>query len=252
MENHGHIQQLEPRQLFAAGPQLIDVHLLGTAIACTGVVVTFNESLDPATASDVAAFSIGAPGVKSSSSDLLSTIFPFAARPKAVVISHRKVRFASADYDDATHSITLVPVAPFKAWRFFRAMRIRGAGVHALKDTLGNPFDGNDDGIGGDDKVITWVFHKGKKIAYTDEDGDKVVLTLKGKGTLFTLQRHFNGRLPMVFIEGGQAGSSVLSGRVIQGKHGDGKTVIEQISGLAAASAPIISDPSFQVLEQFP
>ena len=61
--------------------------------------------------------------------------------------------------------------------------------------TSGNPFDGNGDGTGGDDIVLTWVYHKGKKITIKEQDGDKIILQLKGPGKLFDIQHNFDAAI---------------------------------------------------------
>lgn len=249
-----YIERLESRQLLSGGPQLINVQLLGGAKACTGVVLTFNESLDVARASDVRAYSIGrvrGPS-RGSSSDFLSNFFPFAGRPKSRTIKNGKVQFVQANYNDLTHSVTLLTALPFAAWKYFRAVRIRGTGDFALTDTAGNAFDGNNDGTGGDDTVLTWVYHKGKRIHYRDQDGDIVTLKLKGKGELFSIQHPIGPRLPMLFIEGAVPGSTIVSGAVVQKKTGDGIADIAQLTGFASADVTLLTDQHFRIGTQFP
>src|SRR5690348_8629372 len=103
------IESLESRQLLSATLEVTNVQLLGTAKACTGVVFTFNAALDPTSAQNVAAFSIGRVrhGGGSSSGISLTDFLPFAARPKATAIHNLKVKFVQANYDDSTQSITL-------------------------------------------------------------------------------------------------------------------------------------------------
>ncbi|HEV2687141.1 MAG TPA: hypothetical protein VGV35_01265 [Bryobacteraceae bacterium] len=248
------IENLESRQLLSAGPLLTNVQLLGAAKACTGVVLYFNESLDPATAQNAGAFSIGRIKKKSSSSGLSITDFlPFAGRPKTRVIKNGKVHFVLATYDDSTHSITLTPAAPFAAWKYFRAVRIRGTGPNALLDVAGNPFDGNGDGTGGDDAVITWKYHKGKSISFRDADGDHVTIRLKGKGELFSIQHPHGAPAPMVFISDGVPGSTIVSGKVKQSRHGDGIVDITELSGISSADITLLqSNPQFQLGLEYP
>jgi hypothetical protein len=252
---HAMIENLEARQLLSAGPQVANVQLLGTAKACTGVVFTFNEALDPVAAANASAFSIGRvrKGGNSSSGISLTDFLPFAGRPKATAIHNRKVRFVQATYDDSTHSVTLVAAAPFAAWKYFRAVRIRGTGPNAILDAAGNPFDGNGDGAGGDDAVITWVYHKGKSISYRDADGDHVKLRLKGKGEIFSIQHPHGAPVPMVFVSDGLATSTIISGQVKRAKHGDGITAISQLSGIGSANITLLtSNPSFQIGTLYP
>ena len=121
------VERLEGRQLMAAGPQITNIQLQGTAKACTAIVLTFNEQLDPNKAGDIRAFSIGRVKHPSSDNGLnLGDFLPFLARPLAKVIKNRKVQFSQDIYDDTTNTITLIPNAPFAAWKYFRAVRIRG------------------------------------------------------------------------------------------------------------------------------
>jgi hypothetical protein len=246
------VESLEGRRLMAAGPQVTNIALLGTAKACTGVVLTFNEHLDPARAGDIRAFSIGRVKHPSSSNGLnLTDFLPFLARPLSKVIKARKVQFAQDIYDDTAMTITLIPNGPFAAWKYFRAVRIRGKGDFALTDTAGNPFDGNGDGTGGDDIVLTWVYHKGKKITIKEQDGDKIILQLKGPGKLYDIQHNFDARDPMIFVDSANPAKSILTGRVIQGKHGDGIADIRQISGLSSVQTTLPSNLSFKFGAQF-
>src|SRR6185437_9758714 len=109
------LERLENRHLLSAGPKLAGIELLGSADACTGVVLTFDRSLDPAHATDARAYVVGrTPPSPGSSSSLIGDIFGFAKRVNP--IRHGKVEFASATCDDTSHSVTLVPVSPFKEW----------------------------------------------------------------------------------------------------------------------------------------
>jgi len=247
------IENLESRQLLSAGPLLTNVQLLGTAKACTGVVLTFNEALDPATAQDAAAFSIGRVKHGGSSDGLSLTDFlPFAGRPKSAAIHNHKIKFVLATYDDSTHSITLTPEAPFLAWKYFRAMRIRGTGSDALLDAAGNAYGDTGDGTGGHDSVITWKYHKGKSISFRDADGDHVTLHLTGKGELFSIQHPHGVPSPMVFISGGAVGSTIVSGKVKRSNHGDGVVTLTQLSGISSANVTLLlSNPQFQIMSTY-
>jgi len=230
----------------AAGPQITNIQLEGTAKACTAVVLTFDEQLDPNKAGDIRAFSIGRVKHPSSDNGLnLGDFLPFLARPLSKVIKNRKVQFSQDIYDDTAHTITLIPNGPFAAWKYFRAVRIRGKGEFAITDAAGNPFDGDGNGTGGDDVVLTWVCHKGKKITIKEQDGDKVILKLKGPGKLYDIQHNFNARDPMIFIDSANPTKSILTATITQGKKGDGKADIAQISGLSAVQTTLLSNPAF-------
>src|SRR5690348_16854323 len=123
------IERLESRQLLSGGPVLTGVHLVGSVGAVTSIVLTFNESLDPATAQDPHAYTFGKPLPHSSESGpSLSDFLPFLARPKVRAIKHGKIQFASATYVDSNHSVTLAPYKPINARTFFRVLRVFGTG----------------------------------------------------------------------------------------------------------------------------
>ena len=242
------IESLESRQLLSATLQVTNVQLLGTAKACTGVVFSFNEALDPTSADNVSAFSIGRVRHGGGSGTSLSDFLPYLlARPKATAIHNSKVKFVQATYDDTTYSITLTPAAPFAAWKYFRAVRIRGTTSNALLDASGNPYNG------GKDQVITWIYHKGKHISYRDADGDRVVLTLKGKGELFSIQHPRGVASPMVFISAGVPGSTIVWGKVKKARNGDGIASITELSGISSANITLLqSNAQFQISGEYP
>ena len=57
------IEGLESRVVLSAGPVVTGVELLGRVTAINAVVLTFNESLDPASAQRVASYAFGRPPV---------------------------------------------------------------------------------------------------------------------------------------------------------------------------------------------
>src|SRR5438105_1899894 len=123
---------LEDRRLLsgAPGPVIVGLQLTGSVRAVTGVVVTFNESLDPAAAQDTQAYAFGRMLTKKDDSVGIGDILPFLSRPRVRAVKAGRVQIASAVYDDATHSVTLHPVAPFNANKFFKFFRASGQGTH--------------------------------------------------------------------------------------------------------------------------
>ena len=241
--------------MLSAGPILMDVNLLGNADGCTGVVLTFDRALDPAHATDARSYVVGRiPPSPSDSGNLLGdigNILAFAARPKRQPIRAGKVLFSTANYDPTTHAVTLIPRADFKAWKYFRLLRVRGSGPFALLDAQGNPFDGNADGTGGDDLVLHWHTKKGRAARYNDIDGDHVSLSLHGPGKLFVIERTRNDPFPMIFVEKVQA-NTVLNGKVVQSRSGNGVANIDQLSGISGSAATILNNPQFHVVTVFP
>lgn len=241
------IERLEPRQLLSAGPVLTGVHLVGGVGAVTSLVLTFNESLDPATAQDPHAYTFGKPLPHSSESGpSLSDFLPFLARPKVRAIKNGKIQFASATYDDANHSVTLAPYKPINARTFFRVLRVFGTGAHAVKDLAGNPLDGNSDGVGGDDAVVRWSMKHNARVSYRDGDGDRVNLVLRGRGSIFVFKSHTFFTGAWVFVD--RPGSNTrLSGSVQPGPNGDGKAVIPELQGAGGIQNGLLNNPAFVV-----
>ncbi|MDB5172366.1 MAG: Calx-beta protein [Phycisphaerales bacterium] len=238
-------ERLEDRRLLSGGPRLLGVTLQGSATACTGIVMKFNEALDPTSAQDIHDYSVGRVTQSSSSSDGIPFL-PFLARPKVSPIKNNKVVITSAVYDDATQTVTLVPSAPFKAWKFFRTIRVKGLGSHIVKDVAGNPFDGK--GIGAaSDLVFTYVYHHGKHVSFRDADGDVVHLDLKGPGEIFLIQQPHKNPSPMVFMSGTTSAKSVLTGTVRKAHKGDGTVVLAELQGTNSVQTNLLTNPAFSV-----
>jgi hypothetical protein len=239
------VERLEGRRLFSAGPRLLGVTLQGTATACTGIVMKFNEPLDPTSAQDIRDYSVGRVAQSSSSSGGFPFL-PFLARPKVSPYKNGKVVITSAVYDDATQTVTLVPSGPFKAWKFFRTIRIKGTGAHIVKDVAGNPFDGK--GIGkASDLVFTYVYHHGQHIHFRDGDGDIVHLDLKGPGEIFLIQQPRKNPSPMVFVSGTTLANSVLTGTVRKVHTGNGTVVLAELEGTNSVQTNLLTSPVFSV-----
>ncbi|HWE96341.1 MAG TPA: hypothetical protein VG269_20425 [Tepidisphaeraceae bacterium] len=239
------VERLEDRRLLSAGPRLLGVTLQGSATACTGIVMKFNEALDPTSAQDIHDYSVGRVSQGSSSDSGLSFL-PFLARPKVSPYKNNKVVITSAVYDDATQTVTLIPSAPFKAWKFFRTIRVKGTGKDVVKDVAGNAFDGK--GIGApSDLVFTYVYHHGKHVSFKDSDGDVVHLDLKGPGEIFLIQQPHKNPSPMIFMSGTTAAKSVLTGTVRKTRTGDGTVVIAELEGTSFVQTNLLTNPLFSV-----
>ena len=241
------LEQLEGRRLLSGGPVLTGVHLVGGVGAVTSVVLTFNESLDPVTAQDTHAYTFGKPILNSSESGpSLADFLPFLARPKVRAVKGGKIQFASATYDDATHSVTLAPYKPINARAFFRVLRVFGTGAHAIKDLAGNPLDGNSDGTGGDDAVVRWSMKQNKGLRYRDAGGDRVTLSLRGPGRLYVFKANTFFTGAWVFVDR-PATRSILTGSVQLGANGDGKAIIPELEGTGGMQNGLLTNPQFTI-----
>ena len=212
------IESLESRVCLSVGPIITSINVVGSPKAVTSVVIGFNEPLNPATAQNVSAYSLGKPPVvhTSSGTDIpWGSIFGFrypmqheAAGHRPKLVRNGKIQMASAVYDATANTVTLTPLAPFKAQHYFRYFRVKGTGVNAIQDTSGIPLDG------GVDIVARWNVHQGRTIHYKDPVHDHVTLKLKGPGKLmvFTLGSSKDANA-VIFVEGGTA-ATTLSGSV--------------------------------------
>ena len=238
------LEQLEPRQMLSAGPALTGVKFLGPyAGAITGIVLSFNEELDPTTAQQVNAYKFGRPNFPSSNNNgvTFGDILPFLGRPKLRVVKGGKIQWVTAAYDGNANTVTLTPYQPFRAQTFLRVLRVKGSGPYALKDVTGVPLGG------GTDTVIRWVYHSGKQVHYTDIDGDIVTITLHGRGTLFSFVRNTGDPLPVLFVQNVNPASSVLTGVVRRRPHGNGVADVGQIAGAHLLVDNVLNNPQFSV-----
>jgi hypothetical protein len=153
----------------------------------------------------------------------------------------RVLALRSAVYDPAANTVTLTPVKRLKTNQAFRITV-----QDAVTDVDGNLLDGDANGQAGGDFIANggaWT-----RIAYTDDDGDRVVLRLDRRGNDSIAVDHLldapaAGLMEVVWgptITGRRLhlidtfpGESVLRGSVETGPGGDGRTVLESITGLA-------------------
>ena len=253
-------EALESRRLFSTGPSLTGEALLGSAQAVTGVVLTFNQPLDPATAQNVSAYGIGRHVDNSSTSNLLGDLGGLfflkhagaVARPDAIVLhpAHRgvhggRVAFTSAIYDNTTMSVTLTPAYPIKATKFFRYVHVSGTGTTAVTNTLGQAIVGNDGGIG----TIRVAFkpHQGKSVRYTDASGNRVVLRIKGPGTIVAFLRTGSDPQPIVLLQGTTAEKSTFSASINPAAGNGASTSLQELQGVSNCQTTVTSNPAFSI-----
>ena len=236
------IDALEPRQMFSTVPTLVDVHLTGQIHSITGVVLTFNEPLDPTHAQDLQTYLFGkqpAPGT-SSNGITLGDILPFLGRPKAPLVVSGKIQFSSAVYDAPTDTVTLTPLAPFNGQKFFRRLRVKGTGAHALQGPAGDVLNN------GADTLVLWTKHQGKTFSYKAVGGDRVTLRLKGPGQIYVFTRTSGDPDPTIFLDKVTA-ASTLTGTVKQSRLGTGVANIDELQGAESISNNLMNNPQFNV-----
>jgi hypothetical protein len=231
-------ERLEPRRLFAT---VVAQELVGSELAVTSVVLTFDGPLNPVTAQNVDAYSLTRAVRQKQES-----FFDFL--PDGTDTDVRRVRLQSAVYDDAARTVRLTPVSPFDVRETLRRIRVRGRGALAVTDAAGVPLDGNGDGTPGGDAVVQYRYARAEALSYRDADGDRVRLRLRGPGQIVSLRdtrRPSSG--PILFLRDTNGLRSVLRGSVVRHRTGDGVATIRQLTGASFAAIEIANNPAFRV-----
>ena len=223
--------------------------MIGPNNAVTGIRLTFNQPLDPATAQDVDAYVILRKiNVKGSDDGgLFDSFVPFSDSSTGNSTKVKKLRFDSAVYDPATMSVTITPHKTFTGDKYFRQIRVAGQGDHAIRNTDGVPLDGNGDGKPGDNALLKFHDRRGKHLNFKEVDGDRVSIKLSGPGKIVSMTRRKGQPAPLLFIVGGVPGKTVLSGTIKQGRNGDGMAEIQEISGVSTATVTLADNPAFHI-----
>ena len=231
------IESLESRRLLAA---VVAVTMSGTAGQITGVVLTFAEPLDPASAQNVNAYSISK---RTKGED--SSFGPIDTSEDGKT---RRVRFSSAAYDPAAQTVTLAPTEPFDLGRKFRRLRVSGNGPNAVRAASGAAIDGDGNGQPGGNVTIHSRVVRGSRFVFREPDGDTGRLRLTGPGTMRVWSDRKRIIPPVVFLFGTNPGQSTLTGTVRQNRrHGDGVVTVREVSQTSQASVPLLTNPAFRV-----
>jgi len=206
---------LEERCLLAGDmtpPEIVDVEALtdarGKKVAT--VVLTASEDMAEPAAETEANYRTRLPG----RDKRLGTADDVSAMPSA------------ADYDPATRRITLTLATPLKLGTMFQVTASAAAG--GLADAAGNPLDGDGDGAAGDNFAFTLAL--GSSLKFTEADGDQVSLKLTG-GDVIVLNQGADDAAPRLEILNRAPGTSTLTGSVKRKGAGDGRTIIDGITG---------------------
>lgn len=236
----------------ATGPTLVREQLVGgDPRNVTGIVLTFSEPLDEASAEDRDNYRVGR---RTDRRQRFFDQFDNNDRRRRRGL----VRFESAVYDPAALTVTLTARDPFDILRRFRTIRVLGRteGDRGVRNAAGNPLDGDRDGTAGGDAVERFTFTRAKRVRYGERDGDNVALSLGGPGRLWVVRKTAEGRVlsrgeaVAVYLDRAEAGSSVLTGRV-RGI-GNGVAMIGQVLNTSTADVRIATDPAFQIGQLVP
>lgn len=234
-------EALEPRVLFA-GPALVAVHFTGSEHEVASVVLTFTDSLDPASAQNTGAYFVGrnTPGTKDAFWD------PLDLNDNSPQTD--RIALQSAVYDDATRTVTLTPATAFNVMDRLRRIRVSGRGASAVRDAAGVPFDGNRDGVPGDSGVMRLRVQATKTVVFRDADGDRARVKLTGPGKIVSITAKRRQTPPILFLNRTNALKTGVTGFVVRNRRtGDGVATIRQLSGTAFAAVAILTNPSFRI-----
>lgn len=229
-------------------PTLVKEQLTGTdPRAVEGVVLTFSEPLDRASAEDLRNYRVGR---RTDRQQRSVNDNRFRDNRRGII------QFESAVYDEANLTVTLTAFRPFNITRRFRAIRVLGREARGIRDVAGNVLDGNENGQAGGDAVEKYTFRRAGRVRYGELDGDSVLLTLRGPGRVWVVRQTRGGRVfnrgdaVKVFIDGADPARSVLTGSVTG--RGDGIAVIDELAPVSTAQIAIASDPAFQINSMIP
>ena len=233
------------------GPTLVREQLVGgDPRNVEGIVLTFSEPLDEASAEDVRNYRVGRRTDRRQRFDD-DDRFDNDNRRRGRGL----IRFDSAVYDPAALTVTLTARDPFDVLRRFRNIRVLGRDTRGVRNLAGNPVDGDRDGTAGGDAIERFTFARARRVAYGERDGDNVALSLRGPGRLWVLRKTPEGRVlsrgdaVRVYLDDADPARSVLTGRVRGGGGGDGVATIGQLVNASSAQTPITTDPAFQIAE---
>jgi hypothetical protein len=230
-------------------PTLVSVQIQGAPRSTTGVVLTFSEALDPVRAQRVSNYQI-------SRSRTRCEIDPLPdPDPHHDIIcgdERQTIKIDGAIYDDAAHTVTLLPREAFDATVRMRRIRISADEDQGVADAAGNRLDGNENGVAGGRGVFLMRFKEGRSVSYREADGDRVKLRVQGPGRVSVLRRlDDDGEKPLgdpqALLSGGPTAETVLAGTVTPGKKGDGIGRLTAVSNVNGASIAIADDPAFAI-----
>ncbi|WP_165232189.1 Calx-beta domain-containing protein [Aquisphaera insulae] len=198
-------------------PQITGQRLVFGPWGVAGVVYTFSKGLDPARAADLGNYGY----------------YAMTAGPDGSFATpdDGSIRLASATYDPASLSVTLVPATPFPTGTFIQIV-IDGMANPLLNrgitDTSGTLLSGAGNGVPGGAFVTT--FAVGPNLTYTDSTGVRVNLNLTKGGTIEAF-RSATGDVQSITLLGTTPRKSILT--LTASRRGRGITYLPPIQGAA-------------------
>jgi uncharacterized repeat protein (TIGR01451 family) len=176
------------------GPTVTALKLSGYVNSITSIELDFSDVLNPTTANN----------------PLNYTLTAFGGPAKGALPQGTNVPVASATYNIATGSVTLVPAQALPANELF-LVDVNGSRPGAVTDLAGNPLNSVFGVTPGSDYLLSVA--RGTDIVYPNENGDPVTLKLTGPGTI-DIDRFLAGDLETLQVVGGVANKTVVTGTV--------------------------------------
>jgi hypothetical protein len=234
-------------------PILNAVRFVGPPGQATALTLTFSKPLDPVGATDVRGYEV-------------NTAW---RNPSPVPPSHQ-TPLASASYDDATRTVTLVPqTVPFDA-----AVAVRLVTVHAwaVRSPGGTQLDGDFDLFSdNNDAIVPLRYFSKRSINYADRNGSRVRLRVSGPGRLRMAQavetfipedwgdgwghsdivvgpRKFTrtGEAQQLWVDGATA-DTIVTGIIKPRRRNDNRTTFAEVLNPGGARLDLLNNPAFRV-----
>jgi hypothetical protein len=202
--------------------QSITLNHVGKRI--TSLTVLFNKPVSQASAEALSSY-----GLFSRNHD-----GPYATGPRS------PIKLKTASYDASGDSVTITPRKSLAENKVYQFVAYASDGV---TDTSGNALQGNGDTTSSNYSAF---FGLGNHLNYVDADGDKITLKLSGPG-LLDLRRAFDGDASSLILDD-TTPDSVLSGKVVKGKYGDGLATIDLVGPTGGVNDELTKPPFIIVM----
>ena len=180
------------------GPTVSNVELVRGPFGINAVVLSFNEALEPTSASNLSNYG--------------NRIITAGRDGRLGTRDDGAIPLLAALYDPSTFQVRLIPAAPLPFDQFFRvaadAPTVNGP-VPGIYDRFGNRLDGNGDGI--PDATFVVDAFVGRTVTYNEADGDLVSIRI-AHGGLLEFQRTPNGPVRSLRLTETLPGRSLLLG----------------------------------------
>lgn len=205
----------------ASAPQITSLSLNHEGKKVTSITLQFSKPLAQASAQALSSY-----GIFKRDKD-----GPYATGPRT------QIKLDSADYNAANDTVIVTPKGKLSTNKVYQFVAY---GTDGVTDTAGHALAGNGTPATPGSNYSEF-FGLGTKLNYIDADGDKVMLKLAGPGML-DLRRAFDGNASSLILDD-TTPDSILSGKVKQGKYGDGLTTIDLVGNSSDINNELTNPP---------